>query len=79
MFGQWEIFKDEIRTHNCLFTQDKRINRIQILFSGYNLILVKAFGCGNKLLLESDQSLISILVIVLEREQKLLICLLVTE
>ena len=27
---------------------------IQILFSGYNLILVKAFGCGKKLLTESD-------------------------
>ena len=51
---QWEIFKDRIRIHNCLFTQDKRIICIQILFSGYNLILVKAFGCGKKLLSESD-------------------------
>ena len=43
-----------IRIHNCLFTQDKRIICIQILFLGYNLILVKAFSCGKKLLLESD-------------------------
>ena len=28
--------------------------RIQILFSGYNLILVKAFGHGKKLLSESN-------------------------
>ena len=53
---RWAIFKDGIRIHNCLFTQDKRIICIQILFSGYNLILVKAFGCGKKLLLESDSS-----------------------
>jgi len=53
---QWEIFKDGIRIHNCLFTQDKRIICIQILFSGDNLILVKAFGCGKKSLSESDSS-----------------------
>jgi hypothetical protein len=54
MLVQWEIFKDGIRIDNCLFTQDKIIICIQILFSGYNLILVKAFGCGKKLLSESD-------------------------
>jgi len=54
MLGQWEIFKDRIRIHNCLFIQDKRINHIQIVFSGYNLILVKVFGYGKKLLLESN-------------------------
>ena len=51
---QREIFKDGIRIHNCLFTQDKRIICIQILFSGYNLILGKAFGCSEKLLSQSD-------------------------
>jgi hypothetical protein len=51
---QWEIFEDGIRIHNCLFNQDKRIICIQILFSGDNLILVKAFGCGKKSLSESD-------------------------
>jgi hypothetical protein len=53
---QWEIFKDGIRIHNFLFTQDKRIICIQILFSGDDLILVKAFGCGKKSLSESDSS-----------------------
>jgi hypothetical protein len=53
---QGEIFKDGIRVHNCLFTQNKKIISIQILFSGDNLILVKAFGCGKKSLSESDSS-----------------------
>ena len=61
----WQrIFKDRIRVHNCLFTQDRRIICIQILFSGYNLILFKVFGCSKNYC----QNLI--LAIVLECEQK---------